>query len=372
MVTVQNVQTKKQRKEFIAFPLRLYKGNPYFVPPLYGDEKKIFRSDYHYYDDAEAVYFLAYRDGKTVGRISGILQRASNLKWNQKRVRFTRFDCIDDQEVADALFSAVENWAREKGMEEVVGPLGFSDLEREGLLIEGFDRVSTFEEQYNFPYYQKLIERRGYEKDVDWIEHRLSLPNGPDDRLDRICDKLMTRYNLHFGAAKNTKDFLDKYADKFFEVLDISYRDIYGTVPFTDKMKKELIKNFNLVIDIRFVRIVLDENDRPVCLGLCFPALGGALQKSNGRLTLPALFRVLRAVRHPKVIDLALVGSVPEYTNKGLGSVLINELVHMMHEGGVEYCETNLNLEDNHNIINQWKIFHAEQHKRRRAYVKKL
>ena len=371
MIEIKQVKTKRQIRQFINFPLRLYKHNPHFVPPLYGDEKRLFRADYHYYENAEAVYYLAYRDGKVVGRISGILQRVANEKWGQKRVRFTRFDCIDDQEVANALFGAIESWAREKGMEEVVGPLGFSDLEREGLLIEGFDQPSTFEEQYNYPYYQKLIENLGYEKDVDWIEHKLSLLED-DGRLDRLSQRILERYKLHLGVAKNTKDFLNKYADDFFDVLDKSYKDIYGTVPFTDNMKKELIRSFRQVIDLRFVRIVLDENDKPVCFGLCFPAIGMAVKKSGGRLTPAALLRVFKAVRKPKVIDLALIGVVHEYTNKGVGSVLINELIHMMRNNGVEYCETNLNLEDNQNIINQWKLFDAVQHKRRRAFVKKL
>ncbi len=371
MVEIQKVQTKKQQREFVRFPLRLYRDEPNFVPPLYGDELRVFRPDYQYLDQAEAVYFLARRDGKTVGRISGILQRTANEKWGQKRVRFTRFDSIDDQEVANALFSAVENWAREKGMEEVVGPLGFSDLEREGLLIEGFDKMSTFEEQYNFPYYQKLIENLGYEKEVDWIEHRLSLL--PDDgKLDRISKKLLERYNMHLGQAKNTRDFLKKYSDKFFAVLDESYNDIYGTVPFTENMKREMIRSFRQIIDMRFVRIVLDENDNPVCLGIIFPAIGEAVKKSGGRLTLPTLLRILRTVKKPKVVDLGLIGVVPEHANKGIGSVLVNELLHMMRDNGVEYCETNLNLEDNYAIINQWKMFNAVQHKKRRAFVKKI
>ena len=182
MIEIKEVKTPKEQRAFVNFPLMLYKGNPYFVPPLYADEMKLFKSNYHYYETSEAVYFLAYRKGEVVGRISGILQRAANEKWQQKRVRFTRFDSIDDQEVANALFSAVETWAKAKGMEEVVGPLGFSDFEREGLLIEGFEELSTFEEQYNYPYYQKLIEHLGYQKDVDWVEHKLYPPKEPDKR----------------------------------------------------------------------------------------------------------------------------------------------------------------------------------------------
>ena len=373
MVKIKEVSTAKEKKEFLNFPLKLYKGNKNFVPPLYGDEKKIFRADYHYYEQAEAKYYLAYRDGKVVGRISGILQKASNEKWGQKRVRFTRFDCIDDCEVAAALLGAVEDWAREKRMSEVVGPLGFSDLEREGLLIEGFDELATFEEQYNYPYYQRLIESCGYGKDVDWLEHKLYLPNGDvNPRLQAHAMQIMERFQLHFGEAKNIGDFLKRYADQIFDVLDETYNEIYGTVPFTEKIKKELIKNFKLIVDLRFVRIIFDKDERPVCFGLCLPSISRAVQPSGGKLTLPTIVRILKSVKNPKIIDLALIGVVDEYKMKGVSSVLINELINMLEENNVEYCETNLNLETNYAILNQWKSFDSVQHKRRRCYKKKI
>ena len=168
MVIVKQVKTRKEQRQFVNFPLELYKDCEFFVPCLYMDELAMFKKNYVYNDQSESIFFNAYIDGKIVGRIQGILQHASNNKWKQKRVRFTRFDSIDNQEVANALFNAIETWAKEKGMTEIVGPLGYSDLEREGLLIEGFDQLSTFEEQYNYPYYQKLIENLGYVKEVDW------------------------------------------------------------------------------------------------------------------------------------------------------------------------------------------------------------
>lgn len=372
MINIKEVKTKKDINAFVQFPLDLYKGNPYFVPPLYGDEKALFKKDFMYSDQAEAVYYLAERDGKVVGRISGILQRASNEKWGQKRIRFTRFDSIDDQEVATALFNKVEEWAKSKGMNEVVGPLGFSDLDREGLLIEGFDQLSTFEEQYNYDYYQHLIENCGYGKEVDWVERRLRLPEEPDERLERLSAVMMKRYKLHFGEAKNTNDFLKRYADKFFDILDETYNDLYMTVPFTDKMKKSLIANFKLIIDLRFVAVILDEEDNVVCFGLCFPGIGKALQKSGGRLTLPAIIKLLKEVKNPTTIDLGLIGVRAEYAKKGVASALIAQVMKMLQHKGVEYAETNLNLEDNLNIQNQWKAFNNVLHKRRRSFVKKL
>lgn len=373
MIEIKEVKTRKQAKEFLDFTLKLYKGNPYFVPPFYSNEKKLFGKNHDYCDQAESVFYLAYRGKKVVGRISGILQKASNEKWDQQRVRFTRFDCIDDQEVADALFSAVENWAREKGMNEIVGPLNYSDMEREGLLVEGFDQLNTFEEQYNYPYYEKLVKGYGFEQEIEWVEYRLTAPS-PEymEKMKRVVDKAMARGGFRFGEAKNTKDFLKKYADDFFDIIDKTYNPIYGTVPFTEKMKKSIMKDFKLIINLKYVAVILDRNDRPVCFGLCFPGFGKALQKSSGRLTLPTLFKVLRSIKKPDSIDLGLIGTLPEYRNAGLSHAIIYKLLPIMTEGTAKYAETNLMLTYNYNILNQWKNFNPVQHKRRRSYVKSV
>ncbi|MBP5651694.1 MAG: hypothetical protein J6X00_03400 [Clostridia bacterium] len=373
MIEVKEVKTKKQIKEFIEFPLELYKGNPCFVPPLYGDEMKMFKPNYVYYDQAEAVCFNAYMNEKIVGRIQAILQKVANEKWGQKRVRFTRFDCINDQRVANMLFDAAAEWAKSKGMEEIVGPLGFSDLEREGMLIEGFDELSTFEEQYNYAYYPTLVENYGFIKDVDWVERKIYAPKEHNDRLKRLSEMVLKKYKLHFGEAKNTNDFLRKYADAFFEILDKTYENIYGTVPFTDGMKKMMISNFKLIIDIKYVAVILDENDNVVCFGLCFPSIAKAVQKSGGRLTPGAIIRLLRAIKKPDIIDLGLVGVLPEYAMKGVSAAIFAGLMDMLVTNkNIKYAETNLNLEDNANIINQWKNFDAVLHKRRRSYIKKI
>ena len=374
MIEIKQVSSRKQRKQFVEFPLELYKSNENFVPPLYADEMAIFKSDYFYNDQAKSVFFLAYRDGKVVGRIQGILQIAANEKWNQKRVRFTRFDAINDQEVADALLQAVENWGKSLQMTEIVGPLGYSDLEREGLLIEGFEHLATFEEQYNHPYYQALIENYGYQKDVDWLEHQVRMPVGKEKEIERIkkmSARMMERYNLHFGTAKNTAQFVKKYAGKIFDVWDEAYSNIYGCVPFTDKVKKQMLEQFKLVIDMRFIQVILDENEDLVAFGFAFPSIAKAVQKSGGRLTIPCLFRLLKAIKNPKVLDLAIVGVVDKYRNKGV-SMNLFAMIFTMMEHGIDYLETNLNLEDNHPILNMWKSFDTVQHKRRRCYIKKL
>lgn len=374
MIEVKEVVSRRQKREFIDFPNKLYKGCPYYVPPLYLDERKIFTKDYIYYETCEAVYFNAYRDGVMAGRISGILQHSSNDKWGQKRVRFTRFDVIDDFEVARALFGAVENWAVSKGMEEVVGPLGFSDLEREGLLIEGFDQMSTFEEAYNYEYYGKFIEKLGYAKEVDWTESQIRYPKDPEsvDEMKKMAAFVLKRYHLHLGNATSGKDFLRKYKNGFFEVLDKSYDKVYGTVPFTESMKKLLIDNFNLIIDEKHAIVILDENEKVIAMGISFPSIAKAMQTARGHLTPLALVRVLKALKRAEVLDLGLIGVDPDYLNRGVSVVIANELCRMLSDPKLKYADTNLNLEDNAAILNLWKRFDETKNKRRRSYVKKL
>ncbi|MGM9873833.1 MAG: hypothetical protein ACI31G_02790 [Bacilli bacterium] len=377
MIEVKAVKSKKEIRQFIDFPLKLYKNNKYFVPCLYSDELAIFKKDYLYNDQADHQAFIALKDGKVVGRIMAILQKASNEKWKQKRVRFNRFDCIDDEEVSKALLLKVEQYAKERGMNEVVGPLGFSDLEREGLLIEGFDYLSTFEEQYNYPYYQRLIESCGYEKEIDWVERRLFKTKedtrniGP--RLEKISQIVMKKNKLHFAEAKNINEFLKKYKDDFFDLCEKTYENLYMTVPFSEKIKKSLISSFKLIINKKYVSLILNEKNEPVCFGLCFPEMGRFIQKSNGKLTPITLIKLLRGIRHPKVLDLGLIGVDPRYVNSGIASVLINFTYKYLNEDpNIEYLETNLNLENNYHIISLWSNFENIQHKRRRSFIKKI
>lgn len=373
MIEIVEVTTKKQRKEFVEYPLRMYKGNPYFVPPLYGDEMKMFTEKSVYYKTCKSVFYLAVKEGKTVGRIQGIIQHQYNDIHNKKQVRFTRFDCENDVEIARALFSAVETWAKDNGMEEVVGPLGYSDLEREGLLIEGFDYLSTFEEQYNYEYYGKLVEECGYAKDVDWVESRLFSTPQQDERLKMLADRALTRHNLHIGGVGlNIRQFIKKYAKGIFHCIDECYKDLYGVVPFTPEMMKQMIDQFLLIINRRYVIVVCDEQENVVAFGVCLPAIGPAVQKSGGRLTLGCLFRLLKAIKRPESIDLALVGIMPQYRKSGLSALVMTVLQDMLSDPNIKYMETNLNLETNANIQAQWKHFNNIQHKRRRSYVKSI
>lgn len=372
MVTIKEVKTRKEARKFINFPLDLYKDCPYFVPPLYGDEKALFKKETIYSEQSDSVFFLAEKNGKVVGRIQGILQHVSNEKWSQKRVRFTRFDSIDDQDVANALFGAVENWAKQKGMEEVVGPLGYSDLEREGLLIEGFDQISTFEEQYNYEYYAKLIENAGYAKETDWIEHKLFAPEKVDPRIHDISSKMMEKYGLRFSEEKTSRQFIKKFGDGFFDILDKTYVDIYQSVPFTDKMKTNLIKGFGLIINVEYAIVILDKNDNIVAFALAFPNIGKDLAQTKGKLTPRVILKLLKTIKNPKSVDLGLVGVLPEYRNKAIATAIVDRLLDKLRYSGITHAETNLCLENNYPILNLWKSFDKVQHKRRRSFVKKI
>jgi len=372
MLTVREVKTSKDIKEFIEFPLRLYKDCPYFVPPLYSDEKKLLKSGGNT-ENAESVFFLATDNGKTVGRIHGIIEKQYNRNHGTKKARFTRFDSTDDEAVTRALFNAVENWAKQRGMDEICGPLGFNDLNREGLLIEGFDEDSTFEEQYNYEYYGRLLEKIGFTKDADWVEYELRLPEKRNEMLRRVGERALEINRLH--VADNTiskKKYIDKYRDGFFECLEICYRHLYGTVELTQEVRDELVSQFIMIVNKKHVIFICDEQERVVAFGLCFPAIGDAIKKSGGRLTPVALLKLLHLVNNPRVIDLGLVAVLPEYQNSGVNAVMINCMLDILAEGKVEKYETNLNLETNDAVQAQWKYFNARQHKRRRSYIKRI
>ncbi len=372
MIQIKEVTSKREIKEFIEFPLRMYKNHPSFVPPLYGDEKKLLQADKST-EIADTVFYLALRDGKTVGRIQGIIQKQYNATHACKQVRFTRFDSIDDQEAASALFAAVEQWGKEHGMTALCGPLGYNDLDREGLLIEGFDEESTFEEQYNHDYYGKLVEGAGLCKDVDWLEFELRRPEVPNPMLSRVAERALELNKLHIAPSDMTKRaYIKKYRDGFFDCLDECYSHLYGTVSISKKAQDELVNQFMLIFNKKYLIFLCDENDRVVGFGLCFPGIGKAFQKSGGKLTLPALIKLFKLVNKPKVIDLALVAVRPEYQNAGVNAIMINGILGLLEEGSVQKCETNLNLETNTAVMSQWKYFNARQHKRRRSYIKTI
>ena len=375
MIEVREVRGHRMEKEFLELPLKLYNGNPYFVPPLYLDEKTLFSKKNTYYETCDQVYYNAYKDGVMVGRIQGIVQKQYNTIHNEKRVRFNRFDCIEDFEVAKALFAQVETWAKQKGMNVACGPLGFSDLDREGLLIQGFDQLSTSEEEYNFPYYQEFIEKLGYQKETDWLEYRLTYKEEAQAKIDKLSDYVMERYHLHFvkkNRFESKKHFIDRIAPDFFYLLDEAYKKLYGVVPFTEAMKKSIREEFTLFINIKYVNVIADESGKGIAFGFCLPGIGKALQKSGGKLTPGCLIRLIKALKHPESVDLGLIAVDPKYQGMAINAPLLKLMMKLFTDYHVPYLETNLNLEDNYQIQACWKYFNADQHKRRRAYIKSL
>ena len=375
MIEVREVKTKKEQKQFLNFALDLYKANPYFVPPLYADERKMFGKDYVYKSSCEWTYFVAYKDGVPAGRIQCIIQKDANAKNGEKRCRFSRFDAIEDPEVSRALFEKAEAWAVQKGMDTMVGPLNFSDLEREGMLVDGFEEPATFEENYNFSYYKEHVEALGYQKEIDWTASRLYGPESPEalDELEELVAFIFKRYKLHYGTAKSGPDLLKKYSEGIFDLLDASYKDLYGTVPFTEGMRKLVLENFAMVISPKYTAVILDENDKLVCFGLSFPGLAPALVGTRGKYTPWTLLKLLYYIKKPNILDLCLVGVDPEYLNRGVSGALSLSIMKMLRDNPrVKWADTNLNLEDNYAILNQWRRFKSEECKRYRSYVKKL
>ena len=374
MVRVIEVKTRKQKRQFVNFPSELYKDSPYYVHPLIADEMDMFNPKKNVsYDECEIVYYLAYQGKKVVGRVCAVIQKVYNAKTQSKRVRFGRLDFIDDFEVCKALLDKVEEWAKLMGMDTVHGPLGFNDLEREGLLIEGFDRIATFEENYNYPYYKEYIERCGYEKEIDYLSFRINLPKESNERLVRLKDAVMKRYKLHLATAKTKREYLAKYKDQIFDVLDEAYGDLYGVIPYSEKLRKQIIDQFKLVINKDFIVTILDENDRVVAFGFALPELCYAVKKSKGKLFPFGLFRILHATKHGDTADFGLVGVRKAYQGKGLTAIILDYIINMAKHFGIEHIETNHSLETNAKILQTWKNFDdVTNHKRYRCFIKAL
>ena len=373
MVDIVEVKTKKQLKQFVEFVNKLYWDCEYYVPMINIDERNNFvPSKNPAFEECDVVLYLAYKDNKIVGRIAGIIQHTYNKIHNCKKVRFSRFDCIDDQEVANALFDKVTEWAKSKGMNTIMGPLGFNDLDREGLLIKGFDRICTYETQYNYDYYPKLIENYGFSKDVDWVEYRVKWPEKLDERYSKIGHRVLEKYNLKVVKGISKKKLIKQYGEGIFDLLDEEYHSLYGTVPFSKKTRQLILKNFGPALNTDLICVVVDSNDKPVAFALILPSMSEAIRDSHGRLLPFGIFRLLKAIKHPKVVDFALVAIADDYHNKGLNGIIFSELVDSMSKYKVEACETNLNLEDNLAVQNMWHNLEKEQHKRRRSYTKEI
>ncbi len=370
-VAIKEIFTRSELKKFIEFPHKLYKGNPYWVPSLFFDEVNTLAKDKNpAFETASARYWLAFRDGKIVGRIAGILLPAHQQKWGENFVRFGWFDFIDDPEVVSALLAKVESWALEIGAEGVHGPLGFTDLDREGMLVDGFEELATLATNFNFPYYQKRLEEHGYTKDVDWVSNEIQLVDKSIGRVEQAAEIVSKRYDLHL--FKGSKKELYKIAPQIFEVVNEAYRNLYGTVPLTKKQIKTYIDQYFGFALLKYITVVLDKNDRAVAFGITFPSFSKALQRSGGKLFPFGFIHFLWALYFNDTIDLYLEGVIDEYRGKGLNGMMMNILFKNYIKNGIKKVETNLTLENNNDVQVQWKYFDARQHKRHRVYIKHL
>ena len=315
-ITIKKVSTKRELKKFIRFNYRMYKGNPYSVPDLYDDMLNTFNKKKNAaFEFCEADYFLAYRDDKIVGRVAAIINNRANEKWECKNVRFGWIDFIDDPEVSSALIKTVEDWGKERGMTHITGPLGFTDFDAEGMLIEGFDQLSTMATIYNHPYYPVHMERLGFEKDADWVEYKIYIPDAIPDKHKRISELIQRKYNLKIKKYTSGRKIAKDYGQEIFELMNEAYSPLYGYSPLTQRQINQYVKMYLPILDLRMVTLITDADDKLVCVGISMPSLAEALQKSHGRLLPLGWFYLLKALfmkRRAKMLDLLLVAVKPE------------------------------------------------------------
>lgn len=371
-VEIKKVTTKSELKRFIRFNYEFYKDNPYSVPDLYDDMLNTFSPKKNAaFEFCEADYFLALRDGKIVGRVAAIINRRANEKWNRKTVRFGWIDFIDDMEVSTALIDTVKQWGKERGMTEIEGPLGFTDMDAEGMLVEGFDQLSTMATIYNYPYYPQHMERLGLSKSADWVEMKIYVPDAIPEKHRRISDIIAKRYNLHIRKLKSKKEVRQSgVAHDIFRLINDAYTPLFGYSRMTERQIDQYVKMYVPVLDLRMVSIVENEQNEIVAVGISMASLSRALQKAKGRLLPFGWYHLLKALmwKCPKVLDLLLVAVRPDYQGKGVNALLFTDLIPVYKELGFEYAESNPELEMNEKVQNQWQYFKTEQHKRRRCF----
>ena len=374
-ISIVEVNTKAEFRKFVDVPNVMYRDVPEYVPAFYGDDLDDWdKSKNPAFKYCEARAFLAYKDNQIVGRIGAILSHKANKTWHTKRMRFTQVDFIDDPEVSAKLFETVEKWALEKGCEQVHGPLGFCDLDREGMLVEGFDKRSMFITYYNPPYYNEHLQRLGYEKDVDWVEYKIMVPKKEDkiySSLSKLAELSLQRNKLHIVKLSSRSQY-KPYVRKVFELVNIAYADLYGVVELEDEQIEKYSKKFIPLVNPDFVCFVTDENENLAGFGVSCPSMASAMQKSHGRLFPFGWIGVLKSLRRNNVLDLLLIAVHPDYQTKGVNAIIMDHIMKSCIKNGIEYAESGPQLELNHKVLSQWNSFDTSQHKRRRCYIKTL
>lgn len=366
--------TRKEIKKFSMFSTNMYKDNKYYVPDLLMDNLDTFNPAKNPASEfCDSKLFMAYRDGKAVGRVAGIINRVVNEKCNEKNVRFGFIDFVDDEEVSAALMAAVEDWGRSQGMDHIVGPLGFTDMDPEGMLIEGFDQVSTMATIYNHPYYQHHIEKLGFERETDWVEFKIVVPDVIPEKMVRICEIVKKKYNVRNIKYTNAKALVKDYGQAIFQLINEAYSQLYGYSPLTPRQIDHYINMYLPVLRLENVSLIVDADNTLIGVGIAMPSMSKALQRSRGKLFPFGWYHLLKGLKGKNdVVDLLLVAIKPEYQSKGVNSLLFNDLIPCFRKNGYKYAESNPELDDNQRVQLQWQYFETTQHKRRRAYKKAL
>ncbi len=375
-VEIKEISTREDLKLFADYPNKLYKDVDQHVPAFLGDDIEDWIPEKNpAFEYCEGKCFLAYRNGEIVGRIGAILSHKANEKWGTKRMRFSQVDFIDDKEVSEALFNAVENWAREKGCDQVHGPLGFCDMDKEGMLVEGFEHRSMMITYYNHPYYNDHLASLGYVKDTDWVENRFRIPDADSDTcklLSKLSQRALRNGKYRKLDIKSNKDLTPEMVHKVFELLNIAYAPLYGVVEVNENQIKRIGAKFIPFVDPRLISLVVDDEDNLVAFGLCLPSMSEALKKCRGRMFPTGWLRLLWALKHNDTLDLYLIAVVPELQSKGLNAVVMDHILQGAISMGLKWVETGPTLETNSKVQSQWKLFERQQHKRRRCYIKNI
>lgn len=365
---------RDQLSQYVQFPIDLYRDNACYVPPLVIDQIATLSPEGNpAFDFCEAQSFMAFDNGEPVGTITAIINRAANEKTGKRQMRFGFMDFVDNEEVVDGLIDAVAEWGRERGMTEMVGPVGFTDMDPEGMLIEGFDEMGTMATIYNYPYYVRHFERLGFEKDADWVEYRITVPDSIPEKHTRIGEIVMRKYGLSIKKFTSRSKIRNEYGRAIFELINEAYADLYGFVPLTDRQIEHYINIYIGVLRLDDVTLIVDKDEKLVALGISMPSMSEALRKSRGKLFPFGWYHILKAIKgHTDVVDLLLVAVKPEYQSKGVNALIFNDLIPRYNAHGYKFAESNVELEGNESVQKQWEYFERRQHRRRRAWKKAL
>ena len=376
MIEIREVKTRQELRQFVQFYYDLYRGNKYAVPYLFSEEMSALQQDKNpSFECCEAAYFLAYKDGRIVGRVAAIINHRANERWNTHQVRFGWFDFIDDEAVSTALLQAVEDWGRQRGMQEIAGPLGFIDTDREGMLVDGFDQLSTMYINYNYPYYPQHIEHMGgFTKDNDYVECKIKIPEVVPAKFAKVTEMVSNRYHLRVHKFTRRELVDEGYGRQVFELLNATYKDLYGFSQLSDAQIDKLVNDYIKIADLNLVTAVMD-GDRMVGFGVTFPSFSRALQKTRDGRFLPfGWWQLLKILKWHKtnVVDLLLIGVLPEYRSKGANALIFDDLIRQFRRYGFEWAETGPQMETNEGVLSQWQYLESTQHRRHRCYRKRF